>query len=166
MFTGKISAGAADDIRKASTVARRMVCEYGMSEKIGPVAYGQGNQTVFLGRELSQQRPFSESTLATIDAEVTRLVTEAYERARELLTEHKAVLARLAEALIEREVLTGEELDMVIEGKELPPLAHVTEEPVTEDEPEARRPAEADDGPDLVGFPGELKPEPAMGSGD
>ena len=164
---GKISAGASDDIRRASAIARRMVCEFGMSSKLGPVAYSGSNQTVFLGRELSQQRPYSEATASKIDAEVTRLITEAYERARELLTRERALLARISVALMEREVLTGDELDQLVRGEELPPLPHAAGETPVDDEPEARRAAEDEDESRLdVGFPGELSPEPALGSGD
>jgi cell division protease FtsH len=134
---GKISAGAANDIQQASGLARRMVCEFGMSSVLGPVAYSQGSHNaVFLGRDLARDRPYSETTAATIDAEVTRLVMEAYERTRKLLEENRETLEKLALELMEREVLSGEELDMVMQGEVLPPLEHQEELPVSLDSEE------------------------------
>jgi cell division protease FtsH len=91
-----------------------MVCEWGMSEKMGPLTFGKQNEQVFLGRELGSQRDFSESIAMEIDQEVKRLVTENYERAKRLLTENMASLKRLAEALLEKEVLDGSDIDNIL----------------------------------------------------
>jgi cell division protease FtsH len=118
---GEITGGAANDIKQATTLARRMVCEWGMSEKMGPLAYGNVKEHVFLGRDIAQHQDYSESTAREIDAEVKGLVIRAYERAREILTEHRAALDRIAETLIEREILDGSEVEILLNNGTLPP---------------------------------------------
>ncbi|MGH7180624.1 MAG: ATP-dependent zinc metalloprotease FtsH, partial [Nitrospiraceae bacterium] len=102
-----MTTGAGNDLERATDLARKMVCEWGMSEKMGPLTFGKHNEQVFLGRELGSQRDFSEQIAMEIDEEVKRLVMENYERAKRLLTENMASLKRLAEALLEKEVLDG-----------------------------------------------------------
>ncbi len=114
--------GAVNDIEKATGIARRMVCEWGMSDALGPLAYGKKEEMVFLGREISSQKDYSETTSVLIDKEVHRLVTGAHERARSILSDHLDALNRLALVLLEREVLDGHEVDRVIAGETLPPL--------------------------------------------
>ncbi len=116
------TAGAADDISKATRLARRMVCEWGMSEKLGPLAFGEKEEQIFLGREMAKHRDYSESTAMEIDKEVHRIVLEGYETAKKILRDNLDVLKAIADALVEREVLTGEELDILIKGEKLPPL--------------------------------------------
>jgi len=116
------STGASDDIDKASTLARRMVCEWGMSEKLGPLAYGQKEEQIFLGREIAQHRDYSEQTAIAIDEEVRSIIESAETRAREILEKETEVLHRLAEVLLEREVLDRTEIAAVLEGREPPPL--------------------------------------------
>jgi len=110
----EMTTGAGNDLERATDLARKMVCEWGMSEKMGPLTFGKQNEQVFLGRELGSQRDFSESIAMEIDQEVKRLVTENYDRAKRLLTENMASLKRLAEALLEKEVLDGSDIDNIL----------------------------------------------------
>jgi cell division protease FtsH len=109
-----MTTGAGNDLERATDLARKMVCEWGMSEKMGPLTFGKHNEQVFLGRELGSQRDFSEQIAMEIDEEVKRLVMENYERAKRLLTENMTSLKRLAEALLEKEVLDGSDIDQII----------------------------------------------------
>ncbi|MCF6192436.1 MAG: ATP-dependent zinc metalloprotease FtsH [Candidatus Hydrothermae bacterium] len=111
---GEPSTGAANDIERATDLARSMVTQWGMSDRIGPVAFGKEEGEVFLGRQLTARRPFSEETARQIDQEVHRLIQEALARAEQILSEHRERLDRLAEALLEKETLTGEEVDQVL----------------------------------------------------
>ncbi len=106
--------GAANDIERATQIARRMVCEWGMSEKMGPVTFGRRDEQPFLGRELGHQRDFSEQTALDIDKEVRRIVDENYQRARNLLSEHHDLLAKIAQALLEHETLDLKDVDAII----------------------------------------------------
>jgi cell division protease FtsH len=112
--------GAGNDIERATELARKMVCEWGMSEELGPLTFGKKEEQIFLGREISQHRDYSESTAIRIDDEVKRLVADAHVRTTDILTENLDSLHRLANSLLEREVLGGEEIDMIIRGEELP----------------------------------------------
>jgi cell division protease FtsH len=114
VFIGRISTGAGNDIEKATELARKMVTQWGMSEELGPLTYGQAREEIFLGREISQHRDFSEATAVAIDGEVRRLVTENYERAKRLIIDHKDGLIAVAEALIERETLDSGDLDRIL----------------------------------------------------
>jgi len=109
-----MTTGAGNDLERATDLARKMVCEWGMSEKMGPLTFGKHNEQVFLGRELGSQRDFSEQIAMEIDEEVKRLVMENYERGKRLLTENMTSLKRLAEALLEKEVLDGSDIDQII----------------------------------------------------
>jgi cell division protease FtsH len=118
---GSLTTGAGNDIEKATDIARKMVCEWGMSEKLGPLAYGKKEEQVFLGRDYgSRQQDYSEQTAVEIDQEVRRIVGDQYKKVRALLGEHKAKLESLANALIERETLDSEEIAAVFDGRELP----------------------------------------------
>jgi cell division protease FtsH len=114
VFIGRISTGAGNDIEKATELARKMVTQWGMSEELGPLTYGQGQEEIFLGREIAQHRDYSEATAVAIDTEVRRLVTENYERAKRLIIDHKDGLVAVAEALIERETLDAGDLDRIL----------------------------------------------------
>ncbi|NLE87504.1 MAG: ATP-dependent metallopeptidase FtsH/Yme1/Tma family protein [Myxococcales bacterium] len=117
----EMTTGASDDIKRATRFARAMVCELGMSDKMGPIAYGENEESVFLGREMSQRREdYSEATASMIDQEVRRIVEEQYEVARRVIRENRERLDRLALALLERETLDAQEIDAAIEGRELP----------------------------------------------
>jgi cell division protease FtsH len=109
-----ITTGAGNDLERATELARKMVCEWGMSEKLGPLTFGKKEEEVFLGREFGSRRDFSEQIALEIDQEVKRLVTENYERAKRLLTEHMTSLKGLAEALLEKEVLDSTDIDHII----------------------------------------------------
>jgi cell division protease FtsH len=117
----EITTGAQDDIKRATRVARAMVCELGMSSKLGPVAYGENEESVFLGREISSRREdYSEETAREIDQEVRGIVEGQYTVARKVLSENRDKLDRLAQALLERETLDSEEIESVLAGRELP----------------------------------------------
>jgi len=118
-----ITTGAGNDIERATAMARRMVCEWGMSE-LGPLAYGDGDEPVFLGRDFAQRANYSDETAQKIDAEIRRLVREGHEKAKGILTEHRPVLDRIAAELLERESLDGAEIYRIIEemtGQKLRP---------------------------------------------
>jgi cell division protease FtsH len=109
-----VTTGAAQDFAQATDLARRMVREFGMSETVGPLALGEREQMVFLGREVAQRREVSERTAELVDAEVRRFVTEGYSRATELLRDHAVQLHALARALLERETLSGDEVEAIV----------------------------------------------------
>jgi len=109
-----LSTGAHNDIDNASTLARKMVCEWGMSEKVGPLTFGSPSEEIFLGRELGVRRTFSEETARSIDSEIRRIVDEQSNRARDIVTTQHDKLDALAKALLERESLSGEEVDRVL----------------------------------------------------
>jgi cell division protease FtsH len=112
--------GAASDINRATELARRMVCDWGMSEIMGPLTFGKKEEQIFLGREIAQHRDYSENTAIMIDEEVKKLVTDAHEKALAILKDNIDILNRFAEALLEKEVLDSEEINMIIRGEELP----------------------------------------------
>ncbi|HCO11738.1 MAG TPA: cell division protein FtsH, partial [Desulfonauticus sp.] len=116
---GELTTGAGNDIERASKMARRMVCEWGMSETLGPLAWGDNSQEVFLGRDLVHHKDYSEETAKLIDAEVKAIVQKAYQRARTILEENLDTLHALAKALLERETLSGEEVDKILKGESL-----------------------------------------------
>lgn len=118
----QFTTGAGNDIERATELARKMVCEWGMSDKLGPLAYGAKEEELFLGREITKTRNFSENTAIAIDAEVRSIVTQAMKRADKILKENAKILHRLANALLEREILDSEEIDKIIRGEELPPV--------------------------------------------
>jgi cell division protease FtsH len=109
-----ITTGAGNDLERATDLARKMVCEWGMSEKLGPLTFGRKEEEIFLGREIATKRDFSEQVALDIDNEIRRLVSENYERAKRLLTEHMRSLKALAEALLEKEVLDAPEIDQIL----------------------------------------------------
>ena len=109
-----VTTGASNDIERVTKMARRMVCEWGMSEKMGTVLIGEKNQEVFIGREWVQNRNYSEKTARAVDAEVKALVNEAHQRCRTLLTDNLAILHRIAKALIEKETITGEDIEALM----------------------------------------------------
>ena len=112
----QITTGAGNDIERATDLARKMVCEWGMSEDLGPLTFGKKDEEIFLGREIATRRDYSEQIAIKIDTEVKRLVTENYERAKRILLENMAALKALAESLLEKEVLDAPEIDKIIQG--------------------------------------------------
>ena len=111
-----ISTGAGNDLERATELARKMVCEWGMSDKMGPLTFGKKEEMIFLGREIAQHQDYSEETAQEIDREVRRFVTEAYERAKELVKSRMEALHGVAAALLEREVLEGPEVDGIVDA--------------------------------------------------
>ncbi len=111
--------GAGNDIERATELARRMVCEWGMSDVLGPLSFGQKEEAIFLGREISQHRDYSEQTAQTIDREVRDIVERNYQRAREILTQKLEILHNLAKALLEYETIDGEEVDRIVRGEKI-----------------------------------------------
>jgi cell division protease FtsH len=116
LYTHDLSTGASMDIKQMTRLARKMVCEWGMSEKLGMVEYGDHEEHVFLGRDLGRSRDYSEATAQEIDREVKKLCDDAYERARELITKHRDKLEAIAKALLEFETLDGKQIRDIIEN--------------------------------------------------
>jgi cell division protease FtsH len=117
----RVTTGAASDIQQATGIARRYVSQWGLSDAIGPILVGDNEQEVFLGRELSHRREVSENTAELVDAEVSRVITEAFNRAKNTLTENVDLLHKVAGALLERETLTREDIAVLMRGEQLPP---------------------------------------------
>jgi cell division protease FtsH len=115
---GKTTTGAANDFEKATEIARKMVCQWGMSD-LGPLSFGEQDDLIFLGRDLAINKNFSEKTAEMIDVEVKKIIHRNYNRAKELLEKNKDHLIHIAEALLDKEILTAEELDSIIKGKKI-----------------------------------------------
>jgi cell division protease FtsH len=109
-----MTTGAGNDIERATDMARKMVCEWGMSETVGPLMFGKKEEQIFLGREFAQHRDYSEKTAEAIDNEIRRLVIDAYESAKGILVEHESALHALAESLLEKETLDATDVDKII----------------------------------------------------
>ena len=114
-----LTTGASNDLERATDLARKMVCEWGMSDKMGPVTFGKKQEQIFLGREIAQHKDYSEKTAEEIDKEVKNIITERHEYAKKLLTENKKLLLKVAHALLDKETIDAAELDAIIEGKEI-----------------------------------------------
>src|SRR5213594_119218 len=148
LFLNQMSTGAGNDIERATELARKMVCEFGMSD-LGPLTFGKKEEQIFLGREIAQHRDYSEATAIKIDDEVRRLIGQGYNTAKGILGEHRDTLVRVAAALLEREVLDANEIKLIMDGKELPKM---TPPPKSEDgvqqvlKPEPGRPGIAKGG--------------------
>ena len=125
------STGAGNDIERATNLARKMVCEWGMSDRLGPLSYGKKEEQIFLGREIATHKDYSEETAEKIDEEVARIVNESYERAKKLLSDNLDILHRLAAELLEKEVLNMAELDAIIGFKSPPPSPQESEDKVS-----------------------------------
>jgi cell division protease FtsH len=145
------STGASNDLKQATELARAMICTYGMSDRIGPVSFSDGDHDVFLGRDFMQRKDYSEKKAQEIDEEVTSLLSGLYDEALVLLRDNRTALDRFAEALLERETLEGSDLQLLLEGKPLPPLPP----PVVNTPPTERADAE-----EPKRFPGETLPDP------
>jgi cell division protease FtsH len=153
----KVTTGAANDIQRATELARRMVTQFGMSDKIGAIAVGDREQEIFLGRELTQRREISERTSELVDEEVKRIIDAAYQRARTILAAKRATLDALAAALLERETLERDDILAVAAGRPLPPRR---ESPALGAAPGAASPAAKGTTPAPLGVPKEA-PSPA-----
>jgi cell division protease FtsH len=146
----EMTTGAGNDIEQATETARRMVCQWGMSEKLGPLSFGQKEEQIFLGREFAQHKDYSEETAVLIDQEIRGLVTQAHEKAKKILQENMDALHALAQALLERETLVEMEIDAIIAG-DVPKTAEAKAE-------EARSDAHTED---ETTAPGKLRPLPS-----
>jgi cell division protease FtsH len=154
---GEVTTGAQDDIKRATRLARAMVCELGMSGKLGPIAYGENEESVFLGREMTSRREdYSEETAREIDTEVRAIIHSQHELARRIVTENRDKLDRLATALLERETLDAEEIKAALEGRELPRRQRVVIP--TWSEKRGKEKADKKRSPSLFGAP---KPAPS-----
>jgi cell division protease FtsH len=151
---GQFSTGAANDLRQATDHARRMVCQFGMSDRIGPISLGDDGADVFLGRDFVMRKEYSEKKAQEIDDEVTAILSRMYDDARALLAEHREILDRVSVALLERETLDGAELQLLVKGQALPPMRAPVVMPKS-GPPIGRAKAEPS-----KGFPGEKLPEP------
>ena len=140
MTNGSVTTGAGNDLERATELARRMVCEWGMSDAMGPLAFGKKQEQIFLGREIAQHQDYSEDTAVHIDQEVKKFVTDNYTRAQKVLLEHKQKVVELADALLVRETLDGEQVRRITAGlplEEFVPAADPT--PVPPAEPKATK---------------------------
>jgi cell division protease FtsH len=137
----RISTGASNDIKQATDLAQKMIRVWGMSEKLGPLSYSKEEEQIFLGREISQHRDYSENTAQMIDEEINQLIGDAYEKATSVLKENIDILHKLAESLLEKETVMGAELDELINtmrpGIELPSVTTAEKEEVSETSPES-----------------------------
>ena len=153
----RVTTGAASDIQQATILARRYVGQWGLSDAIGPILVGDNEQELFLGRELQTRREVSERTAQLVDSEVSRVIKEAYNRAKETLTEHLDLLHLVAEALLDRETLTGEDVAKLARGEKLPPRTTPPSAPALPSK-ESVVPAAKPAKPPLFGGP---EPQPA-----
>ena len=113
---GHITTGAGNDLQRATDLARKMVCEWGMSEKLGPLTFGKREEQIFLGKELTRHKDYSEKTAEEIDDEIRTIVADRYDYAKTLLLNNKPILIKLAEALLERETLNGAEINQIVKA--------------------------------------------------
>jgi len=148
-----ITTGASNDIERVTRMARKMVCEWGMSEAVGTLSIGETGEEVFIGREWVQNKNFSEDTARLVDSEVKRIVEEAHSRCRKLLDENIEILHRIAKALLDRETITGNDITLIMANKELPPLD-------SNGKPVANPTANAGDSADKNGKDGDFVIEP------
>ena len=152
-----LTTGASNDFERATDMARKMVTEWGMSEKIGPLTFGKQEEQIFLGREIAQHRDYSEATAMEIDAEVKRIVLKAYETATRILKENDAALTAIAEALLERETIEASDIELILKGQPLPDLPEPAPEVETDDDVAvAEEPADREpESPGVLPKPGE-----------
>ncbi|AFM22842.1 ATP-dependent zinc metalloprotease FtsH [Desulfomonile tiedjei] len=160
IFLEHMTTGAGNDIQRATELARKMVCEWGMSDALGPLTFGQKEEQIFLGKEFARHRDYSEHTAVQVDDEVRRIVTENYKIARKILEENKEVLERIAEALLERETLDANEIESLIQGKKLPDVTPPLQE-TKQDEERGRVQVSLDDGKVIVSGTPAAGPEKA-----
>ena len=125
-----VTTGAGNDLERATDMARKMVCEWGMSDKLGLLTYGKKEEQIFLGREIAQHRDYSEATAVEIDKEVREIVNKNYEEVKKLLADNIETLKRLAENLLERESLDTDEIELIVSGQELEEISEVVQPPV------------------------------------
>ncbi len=149
VFLNHMTTGAGNDIQRATELARKMVCEWGMSEELGPLTFGQKEEQIFLGKEFARHRDYSEQTAMSIDREIHGMVADHYEKAKKIIEDNKDVVERIAEALLERETLDAREIETLIEGRKLPDLVEPPQPPQDKDRPIVE--VSLDDGKVIVG---------------
>lgn len=132
LIFSELTTGAQSDLAKATEMVQKMVCEFGMSERLGPMTFRKREEELFLGRDLGRPRQYSEKTAQVIDEEVSRIIHEARKKAGDILKKNKDTLERIAENLVEREILTGDDIEEIVKGKELKPLVKENEKKDTE----------------------------------
>lgn len=158
VFLNHMTTGAGNDIQRATELARKMVCEWGMSDEMGPLTFGQKEEQIFLGKEFARHRDYSEQTAKSIDSEIHTIVSDHYQKARKIIEDSKETVERIAEALLERETLNANEIDSLIEGRKLPELAEQAETKKDTERPVVEVPL--DDGKVIVaGTPATTSPE-------
>ncbi|MEW5767981.1 MAG: ATP-dependent zinc metalloprotease FtsH [bacterium] len=154
---GELTTGAQNDLERATEAAHKMVCEYGMSDTLGPLTFGRKEQEVFLGRDFMKEKNYSEEVAAAIDKEVRNIIETSYDRAKSKLIKHKDKLDKLATILIEREILEADEIDLILAGKQLPPkeIEEEEEEVVEEEKREKKKKVEKEEPIDegIIGAP-------------
>ena len=153
----RVTTGAASDIQMATSLARRYVSQWGLSDKVGPILVGDNEQELFLGAQIMSRREVSERTAQLVDEEVARVIHESYERARQVLTEHRALLDVMAAALLERETLSREEIKLLMEGQPLPPRVTPGNPPTLPPAPAVQAVTEPKVVPPVLGGP-EIQP--------
>ena len=144
LIIGRIGSGAYGDIKNSTNIARKMVMQWGMSEKLGPIAFGNREEQIFLGRDISTRKDYSEKTAQDIDAEVKRIISECQDKARKILSEREQQLHAVAEALLDRETLDAEDVKILLTGGNLPQVKKKPEPEKTEDKTEPASPVEPD----------------------
>ena len=151
-----LSTGASNDLEQATNWARQMICKYGMSDRLGPVSYGDEGGDVFLGRDLMHRKDYSDEKAREIDDEIEQVLGRMYDQARTLLSDNRDTLDRIAEALLERETLENRELDLLLKGEPLPPLPPPAEAKTDEQlsEPQGRKEFPGGNIPDPEPMPG------------
>jgi len=150
IFLGLMTTGAGNDLERATELARRMVCEWGMSDTLGPLTFGRKEEQIFLGKEFARHIDYSEETAKAIDSEIRGIVTEYYQKAKQVIEENRETVEKLAEALLERETLEASQIDAIIEGRELPEITKPPE-PQKEPDPVDLRPTSAQEPVILAG---------------
>jgi cell division protease FtsH len=141
LIFGQKTTGAGNDIERASDIARRMICEWGMSDRLGPISFGKKEGEVFLGRDIGHTQNYSEATAQVIDQEVREVVERNYRRARELLTSNMDVLHSMAAALLDYETLDADQIEMLMKGVKVPPKSSMPKPPKSGNEPTGSAPA-------------------------
>jgi cell division protease FtsH len=155
LTNGGMTTGAGNDLERSTELARKMVCEWGMSDAMGPLTFGKKEEQIFLGREIAQHQDYSEDTAIRIDHEIKRFVTANYERAKSYLQDHRVALDKIAEELLAREVLDADQVRKIVAGEPLEPAKPATP-PVASAEDPSRKPAK--DRPVVAGIPPLNKP--------
>jgi cell division protease FtsH len=155
LTNGGMTTGAGNDLERSTELARKMVCEWGMSDAMGPLTFGKKEEQIFLGREIAQHQDYSEDTAIRIDHEIKRFVTANYERAKSFLEDHRVALDKIAEELLAREVLDADQVRKIVAGEPLEPAKPATT-PVAAAEDPSRKPAK--DRPVVAGIPPLNKP--------